>query len=96
MRSKIFLVLLTLALCGCASGGPPVVGSAEWHKARIAEIETAYQNKEINTAKYLQLKNQTDAMRAAYLRNWDAYSGFGYYGRRYHKSKVGIGVDVGF
>lgn len=41
-------------------------GSKVWYKERMAEIETSYQNKEISKTEYLNLKTETDKVRAIY------------------------------
>ncbi len=66
------------------------MGTDRWHKARIVEIEEAFANEEIDKAKYLELKNQTDDVRAIYLHNRDTYSHINV-GYR-HGAHVGVGV----
>ena len=66
------------------------VGSERWHQQRIAEIEEALANKEIGKAKYLELKNQADDVRAIYLHNRDTHSHIDV-GYR-HGAHVGVGV----
>jgi len=60
-KSKIVFILLLFFLGGCATYQG--VGSGYWHKNRLAEIETAYQNKELTDAEYLSLKNEADKVR---------------------------------
>lgn len=51
---------------GCATTGPPDVGSRAWHDQRILEIDEAYARGELTTEQYLSLKNDADATRADY------------------------------
>ncbi len=51
----LLLIIISLFTFGCADAQV-----RNWHNERIYEIETAYQNKEITTGEYLQLKQETD------------------------------------
>ena len=68
-------------LAGCAT--TPPVGSKKWHATRIAEIESAYQNREVSKEAYLSLKNEADQTRVEHQEDMTRYllyrRGIGYY-----------------
>ena len=75
-------------LVGCATFSD--VGTAYWHKNRLQEIETAYQNGDIEKEGYLSLKNEADQIREKYISEKPRYcvycSGYHYsyyQGRRF-------------
>jgi len=88
------VIVLTLCLFLTACQAPRVrTGSQVWHDQRIAEIEQAYDAKEIDKTEYLQLKNETDKIRADYAQNdisTHTHLGYG------HHRGTSIGVGVGF
>jgi len=93
MRIEKFSILVVcIFLIGCASNEIRV-GTEAWYNKRMAEVEDSYKNKKIDEAKYLELKNQVDAIRADYLS-----------GRQYTHTHFGygsngggsIGIGVGF
>jgi hypothetical protein len=59
-------LIIALSAIGCATDGPPEVGTRGWHELRIAEIEDAKTRGELTTEQYISLKNEADATRAAY------------------------------
>lgn len=61
---QILVILLVVAMTGCATDGTPRVGSQDWYDARIAEIEASHDAGELTTEEYLRLKNETDQVRA--------------------------------
>lgn len=58
----IKLIVVCTFVAGCSSTSTSV-GSLTWHNERLAEIETAYANKEITKSEYLSLKNEADQVR---------------------------------
>lgn len=66
VRAVLLLIAAGIVAAGCATNGPPEVGSRGWHELRIAEIDAARERGELTTEQYLSLKNQADATRAAY------------------------------
>ncbi len=66
LRASHALLATILIAGGCATNGPPEVGSRGWHEQRIAEIDAAHANDELTTEQYLSLKNEADATRAKY------------------------------
>ena len=58
-------ILMIFVLCGCATFRE--VGTAYWHKNRLQEIETAYQNGDIEKKEYLSLKNEADQIREKHI-----------------------------
>lgn len=61
---QILVVLLVVAMAGCATDGTPRVGSQDWYDARIAEIEASHDAGELTTEEYLRLKTEADQVRA--------------------------------
>lgn len=59
-------ILFCLTLVGCATTGPPSVGSSAWHDQRMAEIQEAYDFGEIDRQEYLRLKNEADQIHVDY------------------------------
>jgi len=64
MHRYLFLAALVVALIGCAT--TPSVGSKTWHEERLAEIEVAHDNGEIDEAEYISLKTEADGVRVQY------------------------------
>lgn len=88
---KILLLIACLFFLGCETTKMRA-GSDHWHKARIVEIQEAYENKEIDKAEYLELKNEADDVRAKYLSERKSHS---HIGVGYHDG-AHVGVGVGF
>ena len=66
---------LTAAFAGCATTGDPTsVGSDAWYEHRIAEIDAAHENGDINKEEYLRLKVEADQIHAESRRS-RGYSG---------------------
>jgi len=65
-RAVATLLLSAILTAGCATNGPPEVGTNAWHQERIAEIDAAYTRGDLTTEQYLSLKNEADATRAEY------------------------------
>jgi len=76
-------------LISCASTKDSV-GTESWYNKRMAEIEEAYKKKEIDEAKYLELKNETDSIRAEHTKGRS--NTFGHIGVGSGGGSVGIGV----
>ena len=91
-NTYILLLIFCMFLSACASSEKNI-GSEAWYNKRMAEIETSYKNKEIDDAKYLELKNEVDAIRAERMSGRsNTFTHFGY------GSGGGgsIGIGVGF
>lgn len=78
------MLLLTAALAGCATTSTGV-GSQTWHELRLQEIQQAYDNGDIDTKTYIELKNDTDRTRLEYRQGLDdrRYRNDRYYGPFY-------------
>jgi len=80
--SRLISILMIIALCGCATFRE--VGTAYWHKNRLQEIETAYQNGDIEKKEYLSLKNEADQIREKHISENQRYCHYcGDYHARY-------------
>lgn len=78
------VVLVAAALAGCATSSTGV-GSQTWHGMRMQEIQQAYDDGEIDTKTYIELKNDTDKTRLEYQQGLDdrRYRSNYYYGPFY-------------
>lgn len=79
---QFILAAACLVAVGCVT--TPAVGSRVWHEERTAEIEQAYNDWELTEEEYLELKNETDAIRSEYLDRLEQR-------RRYQSFRFGIG-----
>jgi hypothetical protein len=70
-------ILTALLIYGCATYKG--VGSEDWYKSRLQEIEISYANSQITKADYIRLKNEADAVRASYLSNREPRTGVGFH-----------------
>jgi len=68
---KLTLMITCFFLLGCATFTD--VGTAYWHKNRLQEIETAYQNGDIEKEEYLSLKNEADQIREKHISENQSY-----------------------
>lgn len=93
---SIAAVVLAIACAGCVTAD--TIGSRPWHEERIAEIDAAYDDYEIDEDEYLELKNEADEIRSDYLdrleerRSRYRYHvgiGYGYHGHYYHHPHFG-------
>ena len=84
MRKNFVLILFLFFLGGCATFQG--AGSNLWHKDRLKEIETAYQNEAITEAEYLSLKNEADKIREERIvkENRENYSYYASYHHGYY------------
>jgi hypothetical protein len=73
---------MLLLLGACATTDPGVAGSKPWYEQRVAEIEMAYQQGDLNTEEYLRLKNEADDIRAGY--------------RNRNRPRGSVSVGIGF
>ena len=93
MRNKYILLLIFCMFLSACATSEKNIGSEAWYNKRMAEIETSYKNKEIDEAKYLELKNEVGAIRAEHMSGRsNAYTHFGF------GSDGGgsVGIGVGF
>jgi len=83
---------MCVSLISCASS-KETIGSQAWYEKRMAEIEESYKKNEIDQAKYLELKNEVDAIRADHAKSGrGAYTHAGFGFGSDGGSSVGIGV----
>ncbi len=76
MKTKVITCIVACFLVGCAASTG--VGSNAWYKARIQEIEDSYSRKEISSAEYIRLKNETDAIRTSHKDSGGVRTGLGF------------------
>lgn len=91
-KQPISMLLLCLLLIGCASTKSIRIGSDVWYNNRMAEIEEAFKNHEIDKSEHIRLKNETDEIRAKY-QNSDLYK-HSHVGYGTHGTSVGVGIGL--